>query len=134
MGHQANERHLVYVFGEPSNASEHPEVVEHQAEVAELVIRVGDLSPRLHVRTYRQLLAEWSSLTKPEWVEQHVAELRRRYQLPGAHCIAQTRPPLLAQSSTELREVVNSNAARLDRWGRSHPLGSAPRPADLSHR
>jgi hypothetical protein len=81
-GREAEQRHLVYLFWEPSNASDHPEVLAHRAEVAELIDRVGDAWPRLHVRTYRQLLDEWSELVTPKWAEQHVAELRDRYELP----------------------------------------------------
>lgn len=78
----ADERHLVYVFWEPLNADEHPEVIAHRAEVAELTDRVADGWPRLHVLSYRELLDEWSALTEPDWTPEHVAQLRARYELP----------------------------------------------------
>ena len=81
-GQAADERHLVYVFWEPLNAEEHPEVMAHRAEVAKLADRVSDASPRLHVLTYRMLLDEWSAVTGPDWVADHVAQLRARYELP----------------------------------------------------
>ncbi len=77
----AEERHLVYIYWEPSNAEAHPEVLAHRAEVAELVDRVGDATPQLHVRTYGEQFEQWSAMTTPEWLEQHVAELRARYEL-----------------------------------------------------
>lgn len=79
---QATERHLIYLFWEPANGDDHHEVMSHRAEVAELVERVGDAWPRLHVLCYAELLNEWSTLARPEWVLQHIAELRSRYELP----------------------------------------------------
>lgn len=73
------ERHLVYLYWEPVDGADHAEVVGHRAEVAELVARVGDASPRLHVRTYEELLDEWASMRGPAWLPEHVEELRQRY-------------------------------------------------------
>jgi hypothetical protein len=77
----AGERHLVYLYWEPTNGDHHPEVVAHRSEVAELRNRVGDAWPRLHTATYAELLGEWCALPAPEWISEHVAEMRSRYEL-----------------------------------------------------
>lgn len=73
-------RHLVYVWWEPSNADEIPELVIHRREVDDLRQRLGDASPRLHAVTYAELLAEWEQLDVP-WIAEHIAQLRARYSL-----------------------------------------------------
>ena len=75
------ERHLVYVYWEPTNADEVAAVGRHRKQVAELKMKVGDASPHLHVLTYDGLFAEWSSLGRPTWAAEHVDELQARYEL-----------------------------------------------------
>jgi hypothetical protein len=74
--------HLVYVYWEPTNASELPEVAAHRDELSRLVALIETATPRLHTLTYRDLLTEWSTLPQPDWIQSHVAELRQRYELP----------------------------------------------------
>jgi hypothetical protein len=31
--------------------------------------------------SYRELLEEWADLPKPDWITEHIAELRQRYEL-----------------------------------------------------
>jgi len=59
------ERHIVYVWWEPANAQEIPELAAHQREVAELQDRLGEASPRLHALTYTELFAEWERFEVP---------------------------------------------------------------------
>lgn len=73
------EKHLVYLYWEPVDGADHAEVVAHRDEVAALVERVGDASPRLHVQTYAELLDEWASMDGPAWLPEHVKQLRQRY-------------------------------------------------------
>ncbi len=73
-----HERHLAYVWWEPTNASEIPELVSHRREVAELQHRLGDASPRLHALTYAEIFAEWERIDVP-WIANHVVQLRDRY-------------------------------------------------------
>jgi len=72
------ERHLVYVWWEPVNATEIPELLKHRDEVDELRQRVGDASPHLHALTYTELFAEWAG-QDTSWVAEHLAQLDRRY-------------------------------------------------------
>jgi len=71
-------RHLVYVWWEPTNADQIPELVIHQQEVNDLRQRLGDASPRLHALTYTELFAEWGQLDVP-WIAEHIAQLQARY-------------------------------------------------------
>ncbi len=68
---------LVYLFWEPANTEEHPEVLEHRAEVAELLERVGDTVPRLQAVAWPELWDAWEPV-----LPEHVAALRARYLVP----------------------------------------------------
>jgi Restriction Endonuclease associating with ARP len=74
-----DECHLVYVWWEPENADEIPEVLTHRREVAKLRDLVGDGQPLLHALTYADLLAEWAALPSPPCLPEHLAELHARY-------------------------------------------------------
>ncbi len=67
---------LVLVFWEPANAEEHPEVLAHRAEVAQVLERVGDARPRLHALAWSAVLAGWAP-----HAPDHVAALRERYEV-----------------------------------------------------
>ena len=67
---------LVYLHWEPADAAAHPEVLAHRAETAELLDRVGEAAPRLHVLTWSALWTAWEP-AMPE----HVAALRARYEV-----------------------------------------------------
>lgn len=74
--------HLVYLYWEPSNGDDFAEVVQHRAELAKLVAALGsDSRPRFLALTYAELFDEWSLLSQPAWLGEHVDQLRRRYQL-----------------------------------------------------
>ena len=80
--HRGGEQHLLYCFWEPANSDGIPEVLAHRAEVAELVDRLGDdAGPRLHVRAWKDVLAEWDDLPAPSWLGRHIGELRGRYDV-----------------------------------------------------
>lgn len=72
------ERHLVYVWWEPTNAHEIPELIAHRHEVDELLRRVDDAFPRLHALCYSDLFSAWEQLDVP-WISGHVRQLRARY-------------------------------------------------------
>ncbi|OAI38504.1 hypothetical protein AYO39_01045 [Actinobacteria bacterium SCGC AG-212-D09] len=82
--HPHRARHLIYVYWEPTDADEIEEVRLHRAEVAELLDRVGDASPRLHALTYDELWTEWDGLDGEPWLLGHLAALRKRYVVPLA--------------------------------------------------
>ncbi len=72
--------HLVYVFWEPTNGSEHPEVRQHRTEVAELATKVAGAQPSFHPVTYEELFAEWTAIRPDaDWRTEHIAQLRDRY-------------------------------------------------------
>jgi hypothetical protein len=77
--HLGRERHLVYVYWEPCDGDEVGEVRSHRLEIAGLLDRVGDASPRLHALTYAQLWTEWAELNEIPWLCGHLAALRGRY-------------------------------------------------------
>ena len=72
--------HLVYVFWEPSNGSEHPEVLQHRADVAELAAKTAGAQPSFHPLTYEDLFAEWTAIRPDDdWRTEHIERLRERY-------------------------------------------------------
>jgi hypothetical protein len=42
---------------------------------------VGAAAPELNSLSCRELLDEWANLAKPDWINEHIAELRHRYEL-----------------------------------------------------
>jgi hypothetical protein len=80
--HPDRELHLVYVYWEPDDGDQFDEVWAHRNEVAELLKRVGDASPRLHALSHAELWAQWDTLNDVEWLPHHVSALRRRYAFP----------------------------------------------------
>jgi hypothetical protein len=76
---QHRELHLIYVWWEPTNADQIRELHTHRAEIAELSRRVGKSAPRFHALTYAELFAEWSELSTPTWLKEHLAQLHARY-------------------------------------------------------
>lgn len=73
--------HLVYLYWEPINVADIPELTAHRDELDRLVELLGGATPQLHPLSYRELMAQWASLPGPAWVHDHIAELRRRYEL-----------------------------------------------------
>jgi hypothetical protein len=67
---------LVLAFWEPADGDDLPEVLAHRAEVAEVLVRVGDALPRLHAVSWSSVWDCWGA-ELPE----HVAALRRRYDV-----------------------------------------------------
>ncbi|HEX8102143.1 MAG TPA: hypothetical protein VF533_06005 [Solirubrobacteraceae bacterium] len=78
--HPERERHLLYVYWEPTNGSDFEEILTHRAEVEKLLDWVGEASPRLHALTYDALWTQWEGLNVPE-VAVHLDCLRARYRL-----------------------------------------------------
>jgi hypothetical protein len=73
--------HLVYCYWEPTNADDIGELRQHGSEIAELLARLDQTPPTLHVTSYKTLLEEWSRLTTPSWVAEHIGQLHDRYTL-----------------------------------------------------
>ena len=68
--------HLVYLYWEPANGDELPEVLAHREEVEEMLVRVGSAAPRLHALPWSRLIDGWEAQAPV-----HVAALRARYAL-----------------------------------------------------
>ncbi len=67
---------LVLLFWEPANGDELPEVAAHRAEVDRALAQVGGARPRLHARSWSQVLDAWAPVAPS-----HVAALRERYDV-----------------------------------------------------
>jgi hypothetical protein len=73
---------LMYLYWEPADADDHIVIREHRDEVAHLLRRLDDASVPLLAQSYRELWTDWSAPGAPAWALEHVAELRRRYDVP----------------------------------------------------
>lgn len=79
---------LAYLYWEPANAPDVPACVVHAAEVAEFALRVDKSRVRFVAMPYRALWEDWADDTRPAWLREHVAELRRRYEAPVGQSVA----------------------------------------------
>ncbi len=72
---------LAYLYWEPVNATDLALCAIHAAEVAEFTQRVHDRRVRFVAMSYRQLWEDWTAEGRPEWLKEHVAALRQRYDV-----------------------------------------------------
>lgn len=72
---------LLYLFWEPANAGEFEEFATHRAEVAEFRAAVAGSPVRLETMSYPELWCDWSLLTAPAWLADHLRHLRNRYEV-----------------------------------------------------
>lgn len=70
---------LLYLFWEPSNASDFEEFRVHRDEVALFSSEVANSFPSFKAFSYRDLWATWDSLTSPSWIKEHLTNIRERY-------------------------------------------------------
>jgi hypothetical protein len=71
---------LLYLFWEPTNASDLEEFRQHRQEVEELADAVGGEHVRFAAESYPDLWASWERAGTP-WLAGHVARLKARYQV-----------------------------------------------------
>lgn len=72
---------LAYVYWEPADAAEVGACMVHRAEVAEFARRVADPRVRFVAMSHPDLWAAWALESQPTWLREHVAALRRRYDV-----------------------------------------------------
>ena len=71
--------HLAYVYWGPSNGQD-VRSPPARGRTAQLEERVGNAVPHLHAVSYAQLLDEWSRISRsPPWLEEHLKQIRDRY-------------------------------------------------------
>ncbi len=72
---------LLYLYWEPSNASELAPCAIHRAEIGDFCKSLRD--PKLHfvAMSHRELWNEWLAVDHPAWLREHVEALRERYDV-----------------------------------------------------
>lgn len=70
---------LLYVFWEPSNPDEHPIFAAHRAEVERFAEIVAGAAPRFTFMSYPELWRAWDAEPSPDWLSNHIGQLRARY-------------------------------------------------------
>ena len=79
--HHPGKAALVYVFWEPSNGDEVPEVVAHRDEVAAFAARVGGADPMFTPISWRELWTEWDGRDESGGWGAWGPQVRARYDL-----------------------------------------------------
>jgi len=72
---------LLYLYWEPKNAADIPELAAHRRELEAFEKRVAGGSPSFRAISYRELWAQWARMDRPAWLRGHVANLRKRYEV-----------------------------------------------------
>ena len=74
--------HLVYLWWEPENAADIPEVAAHRDEVADLPTALATAKPRLHARDPTSGACRTSgSSSRATAAEEHIDQLRSRHPI-----------------------------------------------------
>lgn len=72
---------LLYLFWEPEDHERHQLFVVHQDEARKFAATVDDPDVAFGFLTYGRLWDEWARLPEPSWVHDHVAGLRKWYEV-----------------------------------------------------
>jgi hypothetical protein len=73
---------LLYLYWEPTNAADHPELLQHRNEVERFREAIDDPLLRFEADSYPALWNRWEALGEPAWLAGHVARLRAKYETP----------------------------------------------------
>jgi hypothetical protein len=72
---------LLYLFWEPTNASNFSIFDQHRREVSAFSGRVLGGFPEFRAMSYRELCNDWESGQPPDWLRAHLQTLRSRYEI-----------------------------------------------------
>jgi hypothetical protein len=72
---------LLYLFWEPTNASDFKIFKKHHNEIKEFSKMVGGSKVRFRSISYAKLWRNWQRLDGPRWLGAHLANLRARYEV-----------------------------------------------------
>ncbi len=70
---------LMYLFWEPLNASSYDVFRSHRKEIAQFSSAISGSSVAFQAQSYPELWRDWDRRSEPEWLGEHVANLRGRY-------------------------------------------------------
>lgn len=70
---------LLYLYWEPENASAHDLFAEHRTEIATFAARVAGDVVSFDALSYPELWNVWDKLDTPDWLPDHLHNLRKRY-------------------------------------------------------
>ena len=72
---------LLYLFWEPANPEASPEFAAHRKEIATFAERVAGATPEFRALSYPELWRAWQDAESAEWLDNHIARLRARYEV-----------------------------------------------------
>jgi hypothetical protein len=81
---------LLYLYWEPTDASNHAAFLEHRAEIDRFTRALGDPTLQVEAMTYADLWQRWTLLPEPSRLPEHVGALVGRYaiELGGPPAVA----------------------------------------------
>jgi hypothetical protein len=72
---------LLYLYWEPANADDVAACLAHRQAVEEMIGAVSDATVALAAMSYRTLWSDWALQDGPDWLIEHLAALRARYDV-----------------------------------------------------
>jgi Restriction Endonuclease associating with ARP len=70
---------LLYLYWEPTDASDHAALLEHRAEIDRFARALDDPAIQFEAMSYANLWGSWGLLSEPNWLPEHIQELAARY-------------------------------------------------------
>lgn len=72
---------LLYLYWEPANPDAAPQFAAHRQELRTFAERVAGSTPEFRAMSYPELWRTWDAVGPPDWLAQHLAALRERYEV-----------------------------------------------------
>ena len=76
-----NETKLLYLYWEPTNAGQYQNFTDHQNEINDFYEKIDGSMPSFHFMSYLDLWNKWDNNATPDWLKDHVKNLRARYEI-----------------------------------------------------
>ena len=72
---------LLYLYWQPTNTNQPHEFIDHQNEIKDFANQVNGGTPSFHFMSYLELWNDWDNSNTPNWLKNHIKNLRERYQI-----------------------------------------------------
>jgi hypothetical protein len=73
---------LAYLFWEPSDSNRYAVFAQHRHQIARVAEILSGSSVSFAAMSYAELFQTWLDASAPQWLADHIAKLRQRYDVP----------------------------------------------------